>query len=130
MLMSAALLHIQVSAQVEMKGAVSAMRLSGINERGKETDFLRLCKVFLRSDGDIKENTYERVSHSALCSHSQLVFSAPLSLQSLPLLPHSLPNCYFNLLAFSTKQLHGHILTEQGTAVSGVPLCGTRCYCC
>ena len=56
--MIAALLHTRVSAQVEMKGAVGAMRLSGVNERGKESDFLRLCKVFLRSDGDIKENTY------------------------------------------------------------------------
>lgn len=56
--MRATVLHIRVSAQVEMKGVVSATRLSGKNERGKETDFLKLCKTFLRSDGDIKESTF------------------------------------------------------------------------
>lgn len=56
------------------------------------------AKIFLRSHGDIKENTYWRVSHSALCTHFQLISSAPLSPQSLPpLLPHSLPRLLFQL---------------------------------
>lgn len=73
------------------EGCSFCHRLSGKNERGKENDFLRLCNVLLRPDG----NT-EVLKNFLLCtlsSFSNHLVSAPLSL-SLPVTsspPSSLP---------------------------------------